>query len=87
MELCIEVGEVSCLLTHCLISVWCAGAQTRVMYNRVGKCGSRATLTLLEAVAGRNNFTLVLSDIHNQRELSLPEQVGHSRITLFVNKY
>ncbi|XP_062510246.1 uronyl 2-sulfotransferase-like [Corticium candelabrum] len=51
------------------------GAQTRVMYNRVGKCGSRATLTLLEAVAGRNNFTLVLSDIHNQRELSLPEQI------------
>ena len=46
------------------------------MYNRVGKCGSRATLTLLQAVASWNNITLVLSDIGNQKELSLPEQVG-----------
>jgi dermatan/chondrotin sulfate uronyl 2-O-sulfotransferase UST len=51
------------------------GAQARVMYNRVGKCGSRATLTLLQALGARNNITIVLSDIGNQKELSLSEQI------------
>lgn len=55
------------------------------MYNRVGKCGSRATLTLLEAVAPRNNITLVLSDINNQKELSLPDQVDWSSHDWCVN--
>ncbi|KAG5265793.1 hypothetical protein AALO_G00246440 [Alosa alosa] len=47
---------------------------SRVVYNRVGKCGSRTIVLLLRILADRHQFTLVSSDIHNKTRLTKHEQ-------------
>nr|XP_021323214.1 uronyl 2-sulfotransferase-like isoform X1 [Danio rerio] len=48
---------------------------SQVVYNRVGKCGSRTIVLLLRMLADRHQFTLVSSDIHNKTRLTKLEQV------------
>ncbi|XP_017555189.1 uronyl 2-sulfotransferase isoform X1 [Pygocentrus nattereri] len=48
---------------------------SKVVYNRVGKCGSRTIVLLLRILAERNQFTLISSDIHNKTRLSKHEQM------------
>lgn len=48
---------------------------SQVVYNRVGKCGSRTVVLLLRSLAERHHFTLVSSDIHNKTRLTKNEQV------------
>uniref|UniRef100_A0A8C9RVM2 Uronyl 2-sulfotransferase n=1 Tax=Scleropages formosus TaxID=113540 RepID=A0A8C9RVM2_SCLFO len=48
---------------------------SQVLYNRVGKCGSRTVVLLLRILAERHRFTLVSSDIHNKTRLSKQEQM------------
>ncbi|XP_065837792.1 uronyl 2-sulfotransferase-like [Oscarella lobularis] len=50
-------------------------SQARIMYNRVGKCGSRTTLELLKVLADRNDFVLATSDINNQKAITVQEQI------------
>nr|XP_021328743.1 uronyl 2-sulfotransferase-like isoform X2 [Danio rerio] len=47
---------------------------SQVVYNRVGKCGSRTIVLLLRMLADRHQFTLVSSDIHNKTRLTKREQ-------------
>ncbi|XP_066536408.1 uronyl 2-sulfotransferase isoform X3 [Hoplias malabaricus] len=48
---------------------------SQIIYNRVGKCGSRTIVLLLRILAERNKFTLISSDIHNKTRLSMHEQM------------
>uniref|UniRef100_A0A3B1IJ09 Uronyl 2-sulfotransferase n=1 Tax=Astyanax mexicanus TaxID=7994 RepID=A0A3B1IJ09_ASTMX len=48
---------------------------SQVIYNRVGKCGSRTVVLLLRILAERHQFNLVSSDIHNKTRLTKHEQV------------
>lgn len=48
---------------------------SQVVYNRVGKCGSRTIVLLLRMLADRHRFTLISSDIHNKTRLTKREQV------------
>ncbi|KAL4624007.1 uronyl 2-sulfotransferase-like, partial [Arapaima gigas] len=52
---------------------------SQVVYNRVGKCGSRTVVLLLRVLAERHQFTLVSSDIHNKTRLTKHEQVALMR--------
>ena len=52
--------------------------QTGVIYNRVGKCGSRSVITITEAIAARNNVRLIGVLKNLNRELTLAQQVCHS---------
>ncbi|KAG7465681.1 hypothetical protein MATL_G00156210 [Megalops atlanticus] len=52
---------------------------SQVVYNRVGKCGSRTVVLLLRILAERHSFTLVSSDIHNKTRLTKHEQVDLMR--------
>ncbi|XP_028823805.1 uronyl 2-sulfotransferase-like isoform X2 [Denticeps clupeoides] len=52
---------------------------SQVVYNRVGKCGSRTVVLLLRALAERHQFSLVSSDIHNKTRLTKHEQVDLMR--------
>ncbi|RXN33830.1 uronyl 2-sulfotransferase [Labeo rohita] len=47
---------------------------SQVVYNRVGKCGSRTIVLLLRMLADRHQFTLISSDIHNKTRLTKREQ-------------
>ena len=47
----------------------------RIIYNRVGKCGSRSMLLLMKMLAATNNFTFIGSDTNNKLEISEGEQV------------
>jgi len=47
-----------------------------VIYNRVGKCGSRTVVLLLRILAEKHQFNLVSSDIHNKTRLTKHEQVS-----------
>uniref|UniRef100_A0A3B4A2F6 Uronyl 2-sulfotransferase n=1 Tax=Periophthalmus magnuspinnatus TaxID=409849 RepID=A0A3B4A2F6_9GOBI len=49
---------------------------TQVVYNRVGKCGSRTVVMLLKLLAEKHHFNLVSSEIHNKTRLSKHEQVA-----------
>ncbi|XP_076834666.1 uronyl 2-sulfotransferase [Brachyhypopomus gauderio] len=49
---------------------------SQVIYNRVGKCGSRTLVLLLRILAERHRFTLISSDIHNKTRLSKREQLN-----------
>ncbi|XP_057199203.1 uronyl 2-sulfotransferase [Triplophysa rosa] len=49
---------------------------SQVVYNRVGKCGSRTIVLLLRILADRHQFTLISSDIHNKTRLSKREQAN-----------
>uniref|UniRef100_A0A4W4DMG0 Sulfotransferase n=1 Tax=Electrophorus electricus TaxID=8005 RepID=A0A4W4DMG0_ELEEL len=49
---------------------------SQVMYNRVGKCGSRTVVLLLRILAEKHQFTLISSDIHNKTRLSKREQLN-----------
>ncbi|KAL0967768.1 hypothetical protein UPYG_G00256610 [Umbra pygmaea] len=48
---------------------------SQVIYNRVGKCGSRTVVILLRLLAERHQFNLLSSDIHNKTRLTKHEQV------------
>ena len=48
---------------------------SQVVYNRVGKCGSRTVVILLKTLAEKHQFNLISSDIHNKTRLSKHEQV------------
>lgn len=48
---------------------------SQVVYNRVGKCGSRTVVILLRLLSEKHQFTLVSSDIHNKTRLTKYEQV------------
>ncbi|MBN3271658.1 UST sulfotransferase, partial [Polyodon spathula] len=47
---------------------------SQVVYNRVGKCGSRTVVLLLRILSERQDFNLVASDIHNKTRLTKHEQ-------------
>ncbi|XP_073725282.1 uronyl 2-sulfotransferase [Misgurnus anguillicaudatus] len=49
---------------------------SQVVYNRVGKCGSRTMVLLLRLLADKHQFTLISSDIHNKTRLSKREQAN-----------
>lgn len=49
---------------------------SQVVYNRVGKCGSRTVVLLLRILSERHGFNLVTSDIHNKTRLTKNEQVS-----------
>lgn len=51
---------------------------SQVVYNRVGKCGSRTVVILLRLLAEKHQFNLVSSDIHNKTRLTKHEQVRAS---------
>ena len=51
-------------------------SQKRVIYNRVGKCGSRTMIQLMTALAKKNDFTVVGSTRFKLLHISLKEQVG-----------
>ncbi|KAI4801975.1 hypothetical protein KUCAC02_019839 [Chaenocephalus aceratus] len=48
---------------------------SQVVYNRVGKCGSRTVVILLRLLAEKHQFNLVSSDIHNKTRITKHEQV------------
>ncbi|XP_069788358.1 uronyl 2-sulfotransferase a [Narcine bancroftii] len=48
---------------------------SQLVYNRVGKCGSRTVVQLLRVLAERNHFNLMNSDIHNKTRLNKNEQM------------
>ncbi|XP_061900612.1 uronyl 2-sulfotransferase a isoform X2 [Entelurus aequoreus] len=48
---------------------------SQVVYNRVGKCGSRTVLLLLRQLSVTHQFNLISSDIHNKSQLTIDEQV------------
>ncbi|KAK6295527.1 hypothetical protein J4Q44_G00347530 [Coregonus suidteri] len=52
---------------------------SQVVYNRVGKCGSRTVVILLRLLAERHQFNLISSDIHNKTRLTKHEQVDLMR--------
>lgn len=52
---------------------------SQVVYNRVGKCGSRTVVMLLKLLAEQHHFNLVSSEIHNKTRLSKHEQVALMR--------
>ena len=57
---------------------------SQVVYNRVGKCGSRTVVILLKTLAEKHQFNLISSDIHNKTRLSKHEQVrpeGYCRVS------
>ncbi|XP_069829883.1 uronyl 2-sulfotransferase isoform X2 [Dendropsophus ebraccatus] len=47
---------------------------SQVVYNRVGKCGSRTVVLLLRILSEKHGFNLVTSDIHNKTRLTKSEQ-------------
>ncbi|XP_006811500.1 uronyl 2-sulfotransferase-like [Saccoglossus kowalevskii] len=49
--------------------------QSRVVYNRVGKCGSRTVIAVLNKLSTRNGFTLYSSNVYNRTHVSLKEQI------------
>lgn len=51
---------------------------SQVVYNRVGKCGSRTVVILLRLLAEKHQFNLISSDIHNKTRLTKHEQVSSS---------
>lgn len=62
----------------CSSSVLCVQVlpfPSQVVYNRVGKCGSRTVVILLRLLAEKHQFNLVSSDIHNKTRLTKHEQV------------
>ncbi|XP_067900603.1 uronyl 2-sulfotransferase a isoform X1 [Heterodontus francisci] len=48
---------------------------SQLVYNRVGKCGSRTVVQLLRVLTERNHFNLINSDIHNKTRLNRNEQM------------
>ncbi|XP_068610047.1 uronyl 2-sulfotransferase a [Brachionichthys hirsutus] len=48
----------------------------QVVYNRVGKCGSRTVVILLRSLAEKHQFNLVSSDVHNRTRITIQEQMG-----------
>uniref|UniRef100_A0A8C5PHN4 Uronyl 2-sulfotransferase n=1 Tax=Leptobrachium leishanense TaxID=445787 RepID=A0A8C5PHN4_9ANUR len=48
---------------------------SQVVYNRVGKCGSRTVVLLLRILSEKHGFNLVTSDIHNKTRLTKSEQM------------
>lgn len=49
--------------------------QKRVIYNRVGKCGSRSMIQLMSSLARKRDFTVIGSTRYNLLHLDLRDQV------------
>lgn len=49
---------------------------SRVLYNRVPKCGSEAVLYVLQELASRNKFRFVRAQQYLEYNLTVTEQVG-----------
>ncbi|XP_078734345.1 uronyl 2-sulfotransferase [Lampetra fluviatilis] len=47
---------------------------SQLVYNRVGKCGSRTVVQLLRILSARQGFNLLTSEIHNKTRLGRMEQ-------------
>uniref|UniRef100_UPI00358DED7B uronyl 2-sulfotransferase isoform X2 n=1 Tax=Myxine glutinosa TaxID=7769 RepID=UPI00358DED7B len=47
---------------------------SQVVYNRVGKCGSRTLVQLMRILAEKNDFTFATSNVHNKTRLPHVEQ-------------
>ena len=47
---------------------------TRIVYNRIPKCGSTSVTSVIEAVTQRNNFKYVSSQEFNKHWLSNDKQ-------------
>eukprot|EP00057_Strongylocentrotus_purpuratus_P034242 XP_794450.3 PREDICTED: uronyl 2-sulfotransferase [Strongylocentrotus purpuratus] len=45
-----------------------------VIFNRVGKCGSRSVLNLLQSLAKNNHFYLISSQVYNDKRISSENQ-------------
>ena len=58
---------------------------SQVVYNRVGKCGSRTVVLLLRILSEKHGFNLVTSDIHNKTRLTKNEQVSCLRFICTIN--
>ncbi|KAJ7411036.1 hypothetical protein WISP_104725 [Willisornis vidua] len=54
---------------------WVLPFPSQVVYNRVGKCGSRTVVLLLRILSEKHGFNLVTSDIHNKTRLTKNEQM------------
>ncbi|XP_072051962.1 uronyl 2-sulfotransferase-like [Amphiura filiformis] len=65
-----------------------AQLQDRVVFNRVGKCGSRSVIFLLRHLAIINNFNMISSAIYNQTRIdeAWQERLVHS-IELFKTPF
>lgn len=63
-------------LTFALVLSQVLPFPSQVVYNRVGKCGSRTVVLLLRILSERHGFNLVTSDIHNKTRLTKNEQVS-----------
>ena len=57
--------------------------QKRIIYNRVGKCGSRTMIQLMISLTGKLNYTVIGSTKNNILHLNLREQVT---ITSFIQQ-
>ncbi|XP_038059547.1 uronyl 2-sulfotransferase-like [Patiria miniata] len=51
-----------------------------LIFNRVGKCGSRTVISILQKLSDMNNFHLISSLVYNQTHLSTSWQGGIVRI-------
>ena len=56
-------------------------ADDRLVYNRIPKSGSQTAIWLMDILSKRNNFTLVESEVYNQPDLTLKEEVGKQEDT------
>uniref|UniRef100_A0A2K6MAB7 Uronyl 2-sulfotransferase n=1 Tax=Rhinopithecus bieti TaxID=61621 RepID=A0A2K6MAB7_RHIBE len=65
--------DVSCFFSCFFFQVLPFPSQ--VVYNRVGKCGSRTVVLLLRILSEKHGFNLVTSDIHNKTRLTKNEQM------------
>ncbi|XP_077977255.1 uronyl 2-sulfotransferase-like isoform X2 [Glandiceps talaboti] len=49
--------------------------QSRILFNRVGKCGSRTVLTIIKELSNKNGFKFVGSEINNLTHMPLQDQI------------
>lgn len=54
--------------------------QPKIVYNRVGKCGSRSMLTLLGKLAKVNKFTLFQSPVSNHSQVPIKDRIRIARV-------
>nr|XP_039267722.1 uronyl 2-sulfotransferase-like [Styela clava] len=52
----------------------------KIIYNRVGKCGSRSMLSLITRLSSRNNFLFYASPVSNRTRVPLPESIKEVQV-------
>ncbi|KAG8583015.1 hypothetical protein GDO81_008254 [Engystomops pustulosus] len=75
LDLRLYLGNSTFLDDHGPLSPKVLPFPSQVVYNRVGKCGSRTVVLLLRILSEKHGFNLVTSDIHNKTRLTKSEQV------------